>query len=222
MGTIFGLSNALRLGTSEDKQLHRGELYHGAILLERSTDDRDDAPIRPRPRWGYGDDFTFHVDRVVGPKWRRPGNLTTRADDAARNRQATFYIQAHRQRRGMPTTGCEAAKECVLGRLFAGVKRLRVELACERLDRLGRYGERCAREALTDRQLVQIQGRRSSLRIHCMSSEERGVEQCSRAYHSSNRQPRKLYHRPIERLCSACCNRASTCPGLERPVVATS
>src|SRR4030095_12338348 len=60
----FHLLKALRCGSSEDEQLHRDDLYRGALLVERATDDRHDAAIRPRPRGRYSDDFAFDVDRV--------------------------------------------------------------------------------------------------------------------------------------------------------------
>jgi hypothetical protein len=128
-----------------------------AALVYRPAEKDYRAAIGSRARWRNFNDFAFHMEYISGASRRWPIQLSPGPDNAASEWRTTLNIETHRDRGSVPTARCQSIEECAFRGLLVCVKRLRIELNCERLD-LGFVKRVClAGKALSDMQIVKIE-----------------------------------------------------------------
>src|SRR5262245_40542242 len=94
-----------------------------------------------------------------------PRDLATGSDDSTSDGQAALHQKAHCDRCRMPTARYEFAKERCFCGLGVEMKRLGVELLCERPDLLFVDPVRAAQEPLPDPQVIEVEGRLLPARV---------------------------------------------------------
>src|SRR6266404_3363969 len=93
--TSFGLLNrTVHLRTAWDKQLDCRRLHDFAALVTGFAAHRDDSAVRPRARRHDCHNLVFDVEHIAGTRCRRPGDLSSEANDAASDRQAALDLKA--------------------------------------------------------------------------------------------------------------------------------
>src|SRR5580765_4025969 len=95
-----------------------------------------------------------------------PSDLATGADDSASDGQAALHQKSHGDRRRVPTARDEFAKEGCFDGLGVEMKRLGVELLCERPNLLFVDLICAAYKLLRDPQVFEVESRLFGGRIH--------------------------------------------------------
>src|SRR5262245_24828857 len=96
------------------------------------------------------------MEYVTGPGRVRPGELSSEANEPARDWQAAGHQMAHPDGRDVPSARQEPTKHALLRGLAVQVKWLRIELPRERRDLSLVERVRCAGEALSHVEIVQV------------------------------------------------------------------
>ena len=86
-----------------------------------------------------------------------PAEVGVHADEAARKRRGTFDEQPHGQRSRLPPAGDKPAEKARLGGLRIDVKILRIIVAREADDLLGRQHTRLGAKSLAYREILEIE-----------------------------------------------------------------
>ena len=128
----------IRNFSSRHDQIGRHDLNRLVVLVERGGADFRQALLRARTRRPHLQDFAFDAEPVARPHRARPAHLfDAGADDAAGERQPAFDQKLHGHRRGVPSARGKAFEEGLRRSRLVEMKRLRIELPGEGLDRLG-------------------------------------------------------------------------------------
>src|SRR5262245_16898260 len=74
------------------------------------------------------------MQNVTGPRWARPVQFPSRADNASGDGQSAFDLQPHGDRRRVPAARGKASKEAAFRSFTVKMKRLWVEFPCKGFD----------------------------------------------------------------------------------------
>ena len=133
MEVCTGWPNSARSFAWHD-ELGLESLKNLATLVQGAAKNDCNAAIGPRARRHDLDHFAFNVQGIARSCRGWPVDLSSRADNSARQRQPALDIETHRNCSGVPAACSQALEECVFGGLLVGVEGLRIKLNRERLD----------------------------------------------------------------------------------------